>query len=411
MNRTWTVFKYELINTISRRSFILTLILVPLVPALILGVINILGDHQTQAIQELFIPDTKISNNEGYVDQADLIQSLPEWLPKDRLAPYPDEDSARLAIDEGKITAFYIIPENYIETGDVRYIRTDFNPVTGFEQSEMLNQVLRFNLLGGEGELYQKYQKTMTFEFVNLKPEVLERDQDNPLTFYLPYGVTLLFYIIVLTTSSLMLNSVSKEKENRVVEILMSSLIPTQLFTGKIIALGIAGLLQMVVWFGSGFIIMRLGGTTLNIPANLQLPPSLLLWSILFFLLGYGMYGGLMAGIGAIVPNLREASQASYVIIIPVIIPMLMIGSTINDPNGMLATAISIFPLTAPVAMITRLSTGIIPLWQPILAAFLLLGTVILVIRSVAGLFRSQILLTGQKFNIIIFFRALLGKV
>ena len=167
----------------------------------------------------------------------------------------------------------------------------------------------------------------------------------------------------------------------------------------------------MVVWFGSGFIIMRLGGTTLNIPANLQLPPSLLLWSILFFLLGYGMYGGLMAGIGAIVPNLREASQASYVIIIPVIIPMLMIGSTINDPNGMLATAISIFPLTAPVAMITRLSTGIIPLWQPILAAFLLLGTVILVIRSVAGLFRSQILLTGQKFNIIIFFRALLGKV
>jgi len=411
MNRTWTVFKYELINTISRRSFILTLILVPLVPALILGVINILGDHQTQAIQELFIPDTKISNNEGYVDQANLIQSLPEWLPKDRLAPYPDEDSARLAMDEGKITAFYIIPENYIETGDVRYIRTDFNPVTGFEQSEMLNQVLRFNLLGGEGELYQKYQKTMTFEFVNLKPEVLERDQDNPLTFYLPYGVTLLFYIIVLTTSSLMLNSVSKEKENRVVEILMSSLIPTQLFTGKIIALGIAGLLQMVVWFGSGFIIMRLGGTTLNIPANLQLPPSLLLWSILFFLLGYGMYGGLMAGIGAIVPNLREASQASYVIIIPVIIPMLMIGSTINDPNGMLATAISIFPLTAPVAMITRLSTGIIPLWQPILAAFLLLGTVILVIRSVAGLFRSQILLTGQKFNIIIFFRALLGKV
>jgi len=411
MNRTWTVFKYELINTISRRSFILTLILVPLVPALILGVINILGDHQTQAIQELFIPDTKISNNEGYVDQADLIQSLPEWLPKDRLAPYPNEDSARLAMDEGKITAFYIIPENYIETGDVRYIRTDFNPVTGFEQSEMLNQVLRFNLLGGEGELYQKYQKTMTFEFVNLKPEVLERDQDNPLTFYLPYGVTLLFYIIVLTTSSLMLNSVSKEKENRVVEILMSSLIPTQLFTGKIIALGIAGLLQMVVWFGSGFIIMRLGGTTLNIPANLQLPPSLLLWSILFFLLGYGMYGGLMAGIGAIVPNLREASQASYVIIIPVIIPMLMIGSTINDPNGMLATAISIFPLTAPVAMITRLSTGIIPLWQPILAAFLLLGTVILVIRSVAGLFRSQILLTGQKFNIIIFFRALLGKV
>jgi len=132
---------------------------------------------------------------------------------------------------------------------------------------------------------------------------------------------------------------------------------------------------------------------------------------ILTLILGYGMYGSLMAGIGAMVPNLREASQASSVVIIPAIIPMLMIGSTINNPNGVLAIVISIFPLTAPVAMITRLATGIIPIWQPILVAFLLLGTVILVIRSVAGLFRSQILLTGQKFNIIIFLKALLGKV
>ena len=85
-------------------------------------------------------------------------------------------------------------------------------------------------------------------------------------------------------------------------------------------------------------------------------------------------------------PNLREASQATTVVIIPVIIPLVLISALINDPNSILAVVLSIFPLTAPVAMMTRLAATSVPLWQHLLAIGLLIVTAALVLRSVAGM-------------------------
>ncbi len=411
MHKTWIVFKQELLNTLTRRSFLITLFLIPLIPAILVAILGSLGEEKkTQVIQDVFSPQANTFVSEGYVDNANVIKSLPDWVDMSRLVPYPSEESARNDLTNGIITAYYLIPTDYLELGEVSYVRADFNPMAGFDQSNLMEEVLRFNLLGGEGDLYGKYQNPVNFQMANLQPEVEERDQSSMLSFYLPYGVTMLFYFVVITSSSLMLNSITKEKENRVVEILMSSLKPIQLFTGKILALGIVGLIQMVVWLGSALLIMRFGGNTLNIPSNLQIPLSLLYWSIIYFLLGYGLYGSLMAGIGAMVPNLREASQATFIVIVPIIIPLFLISSTITNPNGLAAVIISMIPLTAPVGMMTRLAAGGIPLWQPIVSAILLLGTVILIIRGVAKLFQTQTLLTGQKFSTKAFVKGLFSK-
>jgi ABC-2 type transport system permease protein len=235
------------------------------------------------------------------------------------------------------------------------------------------------------------------------------RESGNALTFFLPYIVTMFFYIIILTSASLLLSSISTEKENRVIEIVMTSVTPTQMLTGKIIALGATGLIQTVVWSGAGLLLLRLGGTSFNIPIAFQLPVSILVWGVVFFLLGYALYGSLMAGLGALVPNLREASQATTVIIIPLIIPLLFINNLINDPNGVLSLVLSLFPLTSPVSMMTRLSATNVPVWQLLLAIALLVGTVYLVIRGVAGMFRAQNLLSGQTFKLGRFFRELFG--
>ena len=117
-----------------------------------------------------------------------------------------------------------------------------------------------------------------------------------------------------------------------------------------------------------------------------------------------------MAGVGALVPNLREASQATTVMIIPLIIPLIFISAIIGDPNGPLAVGLSLFPLTAPVTMMTRLAAGNVPIWQPALAAGLLAVTAVLIVRAVAGMFRAQILLSGQAFNLRRFFVALAGR-
>jgi ABC-2 type transport system permease protein len=214
----------------------------------------------------------------------------------------------------------------------------------------------------------------------------------------------------MITSASLLMNGITKEKENRVMEILMSAVKPRALLTGKILGLGLIGLLQLVVWMGSALLMLNLGGSVLKIPQNLQLPPELLFWGIIFFILGYLIYATIMAGIGALVPNMKEASQATFIIVIPLIIPMLSISVIIETPNAALPVILSLIPFTAPNTIMTRLAVGPVPVWQLLISISLMILTIWLLIRAVAGMFRAQLLVTGQKFSLKRYIRALLGK-
>ncbi|MCJ7695671.1 MAG: hypothetical protein MUO40_09625, partial [Anaerolineaceae bacterium] len=89
MNKTWVVFKNDLVNIIARRSFLLTLILVPLVPAILVGLIGTLGeDQKTQVVQNVFNPTANQVIMEGYVDDAGIIQTLPDWVDDNQLVAY-----------------------------------------------------------------------------------------------------------------------------------------------------------------------------------------------------------------------------------------------------------------------------------------------------------------------------------
>ncbi len=103
-------------------------------------------------------------------------------------------------------------------------------------------------------------------------------------------------------------------------------------------------------------------------PPTFNIPSNLIAWGVVFFLLGYSIYASLMAGAGALAPNAREASQLTFILIIPLIIPLFFISVLITDPNGLLAVIVSMFPFSAPVAMMTRLAAGNIPLWQSYLS-------------------------------------------
>jgi ABC-2 type transport system permease protein len=116
-----------------------------------------------------------------------------------------------------------------------------------------------------------------------------------------------------------------------------------------------------------------------------------------------------MAAIGALVPNLREASQATFIVILPLLIPLMSISVLIAAPDGGLATTLSLVPFTSPIAMMTRLAAAGVPFWQLLLAAVLLAITGILVLRLVASMYRAQTLLTGQPFSLKRLFSALVG--
>lgn len=408
MNKIRTVFNYELLNILRSRSFLLTLILIPLAGlTVILVVSGLQKDNQAGSLTNMIAPPPEASVL-GLVDESGIIRDFPD-IYSPILQRYTDTQSAQAAVDAQEISGYYRIPADYMSRGEVELYRLDFNPMAGANNSILINQLLEENLLKENPHLLQRLQQPLQLETHYLSGEP-QRDPNSALTFFLPYGITILFYILILGSSSTMLSSITNEKQNRVMEVLLTSMTPTQMLTGKILALGTIGLLQTVFWSVSGYLLLGLSGRQFNLPVEFEIPISVLLWGILFFLLGYAMYASLMAGLGAMVPNLREASQATFLVIMPLIIPMFFINTLIGQPNGTLSLILSFFPLTSPVAMMTRLAATSVPFWQPLLAALLQAGTAYLIVRSVAGMFRAQHLLAGQAFNYKLFLKALAGK-
>jgi ABC-2 type transport system permease protein len=413
MKKTLLILTNEIITLISRPSFWIAALGIPLMGAIIFSVAGFINKNAAAAetVSQVFTGSQGM-RPDGYVDLSGIIRQVPETVPPGTFIAYPDEASARRAMEAGEIAAFFIVPTDYIQKGKIFYIRPDFNPLsTTGDQSGLFQWTLQVNMVGGDTLLSNLVNGPLDVVDTSLAPAP-QLDENNPLALWTPYAVTLLFYFLIIGSSSLLLSNVSKEKENRVMEMLLTSASPRQLLTGKILGLGIVGLGQTILWLGTSYVLLNLSGRTFQLPSAIQLPVSFLIWGLVFFVLGYAVYASLMAGLGALAPNLREASQVTFVIMLPLIIPLFFSSSVfMEDPNGPIATGLSLFPLSAPVAMMARLSAVGVPWWHPILAAVLLAATAILIVRAVAGMFRAQMLLSGQGIKIKTYFQALLGRI
>jgi ABC-2 type transport system permease protein len=280
--------------------------------------------------------------------------------------------------------------------------------ITEIVQQGALDDLINYNLMGSDQRLYLRYQNPVSYTYEYLDPETADtRDQETFQFFVVPYAIMMLFYIMILVSASLMINAVGKDKDNKTIEILLTSAKPMDLFLGKLLGHGAASLLQMAAWGGGLVLIMNLGGNSVSFLEGLQLPTQVIALGLPYFILGFFLYGSLMAGVGALAPNMREGSQSSFIITLPLIFLMLMINQLVGQPNSTLTAFLSIFPLTSSVVMMTRLAIGSVPLWQIALSLTVLIVTVVFIVRGVSNLFSSQTLLSGEKFKMKTFFRTI----
>ena len=406
MRNILNVFKFEFLTVLKRRSFILSLILVPLIPSLLLGILNLINQDESQSFQEVIIQEVGSPLPIGVVDLGNVIKEYPEWLTQGRLVPLESEAEAREKTAAGQLQGFYVIEPDYLETGNMRFIKPQISMITELLQEDLLKDLINYNLLGADQERYMRFMNPVNFTFEYLNPETADtRDQSNAATYWVPYAITMFFYMIILISSGLMLNAVTKDKENKTIEILLSSARPLDLFIGKILAFGLLSLIQLVVWFGTLVLLVDMGKTSLPFLQNISIPTSVLWASVPFFIGGFLLYGSLMAGMGAVAPNLREGNQSTFVLVLPLLFAMLSINQLIETPFSSFTTFMTVFPFTSPVVMLTRLSVGAVPVWQLIACIALLVGTVVIVIRGVSNLFSSQYLLSGQKMDIRLFLK------
>ncbi|MFV9675647.1 MAG: ABC transporter permease [Anaerolineales bacterium] len=423
MNKILLIMRYELRKTFSRRSYLFFGFGIPLIAVIIVALV-VAGRRDSvegtlpnvEEVQELEI--------EGYVDLTGLISTIPADLPQDIFVAYPSEDTAVQALHDGDISAYYLIPEDYLEQGTVTYTSKNPNPFDPGDQVWMMRWTLMAGMLGEDLEfaslVLNPVDLTVERLGVETGPDRYSAEdcsrpgpacQSNPLIQLLPLIMVVMFFMFIIMNSGMLLSSVGGEKQNRTMEILMLSITPQQMLSGKMLGLGTAGILQSSVWIGALWTMLTIGSGVLSLPPEFHLPAWLIAVWLLYFLLGYALYASLMAGVGALVPDIKAGSQASGIIMIPLIIGYMLsvMPFSMEASNGLLITAISLIPLTSPVPMIMRLTVGVVPFWQVALSLGLMAISVVLVLRAVGKVFRTQMILSGQPFTVRRYLKALLA--
>ena len=179
-----------------------------------------------------------------------------------------------------------------------------------------------------------------------------------------PITAGLIFLIAIYASSDYLMKAVVEEKENRTIEILMTSLPPSKLMLGKVLGVTAVGLTQVVAWFGLPVLGLIVGSSYLPWLQAVRLGPNLLLLLGAIMLPTYIMLAALMTAAGATVSQVSEAQQFAGMFMLPIMAPFWFLGAIVDSPNSPLALALSFFPLTAPLTLTLRLSVTTIPPWQ-----------------------------------------------
>ena len=182
------------------------------------------------------------------------------------------------------------------------------------------------------------------------------KSEDSWIVELLPNAMALILYMVIIMSSSVLVMAMTDEKKNRVLEVLLSSVSSRQLVTGKILAVGFLGLIIMFLWIGMLWSVTRFGGQPLSIPEGFKLPTPLLFWACIYAFLGYAIYGSQMAGLGALAPDIKDSRSVSFIVLIPLIAVYMFLIVIVTNPDGPIAIILSLFPLTSPVGMITRMA-------------------------------------------------------
>jgi ABC-2 type transport system permease protein len=229
--------------------------------------------------------------------------------------------------------------------------------------------------------------------------------EDQWYTIFTPFIAGIMFVIVVMTSGGYLLQAVVEEKENRTMEIVITSVTPAQLMTGKIIGNIGVGLTQLVVWLIFGWIGLRVGGQFWPILQDFSISTDYILLLLAVMLPAFVMVSAIMAAIGSTMTEVQEAQQVSGLISLLMSIPYFISSTIMMNPNGTLPVILSYFPLTAPSTIIMRSGFTVIPTWELVINISILVAFALFAIWFASRAFRMGMLRYGKKLSIKEIFR------
>jgi ABC-2 type transport system permease protein len=391
MNKTFLILKHEFRQTLKNMSFIILTLSLPLLAILGMGIYQ--GVHHWShpaAPQEVRL---------GYIDQTGMFGNFTSE-PGIQFVLYSDEEAAKDALLAKDIKEYLVIPADYLSNGVVTRYTLSREVAASTKTTAQITDFLLSNLLGGEvsPQVMERAKTPLLLASIRLNETgEIAPYQDVVSSYVVPIVFATLFIIAIMFSSSFLFQSVTEEKENRVIEILLSSVSSGQLLVGKVLGLGIAGLLQVAIWFVTAAVFAKVAPGIIPALSDLSIPVSLIGWGLVYFILGYLLLAALFAGVGSIGATAKEGQGWSAIFTLPAVAPIWFNYFLINSPEGAVSRALTFFPLTSPVATMMRLASHAISAWEIALSLVILAGSIVLTMWVAAKVFRAFLLMYGKR--------------
>jgi ABC-2 type transport system permease protein len=414
MRKILSVIKREYIQIVRTKGFIVGTILGPVlmasfivIPILIqfvsvdkqenIGVVDLSGEVFMELDKKL---DQELKDgSRRYI--------LQEFEIKENLGQLLEELNKRVLDKE--LTAYIYIPEDISEGGVAEYVSehvSDFDKQGNISQS--LSSIIIEKRLRGEGldpEKIGQYMRPAKLDTKKVTTRGVERDIGG--TFLISFVLVLILYMTVIFYGQIILRGVIEEKSSRVVEIVLSSLRPFQLMAGKILGIAAVGFTQYAIWALFGIAATRYSGNFVSrfFPAAADfpmptIPAYIFVYFIIFFILGYFLYGTMYAGIGSMVNNEKEAQQLVMPVTMFLVVPIMLMPFVIRSPDSSVSVVLSLIPFFSPILMLLRISVLLPPFSHIAASIVLLILTTVLMIWVSAKIYRVGILMYGKRPNL-----------
>lgn len=402
------IISREYLERVKRKSFIITTILMPLLmlammvaPALIMALSG--PEEQTIAV----IDDSGVVaprlQNEGDIKFVPVNTALADLKADDNYQAILVIGKDVISEPDGNISLY--------THGSPSMVTEQF--ISGQLSDVIEDQRIRAYEIDNLRQILDEVNVDVQLQTYRLDKEE-ETATSSILSYLLGTFMMLILYMFIMLYGQMVMTSIIEEKNNRVLELVVSSVKPTDLMMGKILGIGAVAVTQILIWavllIGCSIWIMPLLSTSVAqsgtadpamIQAAAQLAdPSfmgqLLIFMVLFLIGGYLFYSSIYAAIGSAVDNIQDASQLTSIAIVPIILALIISMSVVQDPNSALALWTSYIPFTSPMVMMARVPFGI-PVWQSIVSLVILYVSFVGMIWLAAKIYRVGIFMYGKK--------------
>jgi len=387
MHNLLLIAKHEYLQVVARRGFILTTLAVPVGLAFVIA-LGILIATTGQSGLPI-----------GYVDQAGILD-VTHQAPNASLEvrAFPDRVAAQSALESQQIQAFFVFPPDYLQT-----LATDLyyrGKAPGRDVWSKFDDFVRANLVAS----YPLDVQTRLLD----GPDVTVHDLAGNRTFsesslvnvVLPFAAAFFFFVATMLAASYTLGVVANEKENRTMEIMLTSVSPGQMIAGKTVGLLAATLTQLAVYVIAAVVAIKIASPYVVQLQNVEVPWTFLGIAALFFFPAYALVAAIMVAIGSAVGDLQQGQQVAGFVNLAFILPVMLSAVLIQAPAGPLAVFLTLFPTSSFLTVTLRWGFGTIPVWQMVAGWVLLVATTLFMFWAAARIFRAGMLRYGQPLSL-----------